>query len=125
MPTKTPVPETDPLMIAWQAYKATEEYANTRRWATHETHVDGSLWAAFVAGWSVAKKGGIDIDISNADKVTVAQDIIAHLREQLTAAKAKITRQCELVETGILIEEIRQHSAAKIEINRLKKSLMK
>ena len=60
MTTETPVPETDPLMIAWQAYKATGEYANTRQWAAHETHVDGSLWTAFVAGWSVAKKGGIN-----------------------------------------------------------------
>ena len=56
MPTESPVPETDPMMIAWRAYSATDEYANTRRWATHEEHVNGSLWAAFIAGWFAAQR---------------------------------------------------------------------
>ena len=52
MGAMTPVPMDDPLMIAWKAYQATTEYANTKKWALHEPHVDGSLWAAFVEGWS-------------------------------------------------------------------------
>lgn len=51
MPIETPVPKNDPLMVAWLAYKATEDYVNTRKWALHEEHVDGSLWAAFASGW--------------------------------------------------------------------------
>lgn len=52
--TMAPVPNDHPMMIAWQAYKTTDEYANTRKWALHEAHVDGSLWAAFVAGFHAA-----------------------------------------------------------------------
>ncbi|HEU4344033.1 MAG TPA: DUF2829 domain-containing protein [Candidatus Binatia bacterium] len=51
MPTETPIPKDHPLMVAWEAYKATPDYANTRKWASHDEHVDGSLWAAFSQGW--------------------------------------------------------------------------
>ena len=62
MPTETPVSPDDPRKIAWDAYKATPEYANSRKWALHgvpndenrwlhESYVDGSLWAAFIAGF--------------------------------------------------------------------------
>lgn len=70
-----PVPQDHPLMIAWTAYKATPEYANTLHWASLETipqqagvtadpmanqpvpgemrkrYAEGSLWAAFLAGF--------------------------------------------------------------------------
>lgn len=39
------------MMRAWSAYKATPEYANSRSWAKHSEHVDGSLWASFMTGW--------------------------------------------------------------------------
>jgi hypothetical protein len=44
----------DPRMIAWEKYKLTEEYANTRGWAQYAQHVDGSLWAAFLVGYEAA-----------------------------------------------------------------------
>lgn len=50
----TPVAATSPLRVAWTAYQATDDYANTKRWATHEAHVEGSLWAAFLAGFLAA-----------------------------------------------------------------------
>jgi hypothetical protein len=50
----TPCPKGDPLMIAWAAYNATEEYANAKRWAAKPEHVDGSLWAVFEAGFRAA-----------------------------------------------------------------------
>jgi hypothetical protein len=46
----SPLPKDAPVMIAWEAYKVTDGYANTRNWALNEKHVDGSLWAAFLAG---------------------------------------------------------------------------
>ncbi len=46
----SPVPGDHPLMIAWTAYMATPEYANTKKWAMHAEHTEGSLWAAFVEG---------------------------------------------------------------------------
>ena len=48
------VPRGDPRMVAWERYKQTEDYANTRRWAAHADHVDGSLWAAFIEGFEAA-----------------------------------------------------------------------
>lgn len=60
---QTPVPADHPLMIAWENYKQTEDYANTKKWAAYAEHVDGSLWAAFARGYHAARidallKGG-------------------------------------------------------------------
>ena len=51
MPDMTPVNHNSPLWKAWLAYHKTEAYTNTRYWAQRQDHVDGSLWAAFVAGF--------------------------------------------------------------------------
>ena len=51
----TDVPSTDPMMVAWESYRASANYANTRKWATKDRHVDGSLWAAFCEGWSAGR----------------------------------------------------------------------
>lgn len=74
---QAPVAADHPLMIAWKAYQETEGYHNSRGWALQiapmvqhgspdaerqrrfeimpldqrEQHVDGALWAAFVAGF--------------------------------------------------------------------------
>ncbi len=58
MGAMTPVSNDDPLMVAWNEYKASEEYQYTKKWAAFEEHVDGSLWAAFLAGWSAANTRG-------------------------------------------------------------------
>ena len=56
MPNNTmqAMPLDSPLMVAWEKYKETPEYGNARKWAVHEDHVDGSLWAAFEAGYRKA-----------------------------------------------------------------------
>ena len=54
MNTMSPVPKDSPLMKEWDSYKATKEFANTRKWALYKEHVEGSLWAAFVAGYEAA-----------------------------------------------------------------------
>jgi hypothetical protein len=56
MPDQVALSQDDPRMVAWTAYQQTEDYANSRRWALHaeadaREYVDGSLWAAFLAGW--------------------------------------------------------------------------
>lgn len=56
IPTESPVPAGAPVLMAWEAYKATPEYANTRKWAAHEAHVDGSLWAAFYQGFMAGRR---------------------------------------------------------------------
>lgn len=53
MNASTPVAENDPRMIAWKAYVETAEYANTFKWAgTTEQNRQGSLWAAFIEGFT-------------------------------------------------------------------------
>lgn len=54
MAETTPLDKNDPRLVSWQAYKALPSYASTRRWALDPHHVDGSLWAAFYAGWEAA-----------------------------------------------------------------------
>ena len=54
MSTSTPIPQDHPLMRAWIAHTATPEHANSRSWAQHAEHVEGSLWASFMAGWMAA-----------------------------------------------------------------------
>lgn len=62
------LPKDHPMMIAWEHYKATEDYANTKKWACaarvedHDDlslvitypHTEGSLWGAFTAGYRAA-----------------------------------------------------------------------
>lgn len=55
MSTQTPVAADDPLMIAWEALKQTEEYQNAVHWtieAKNNNEADGELWFAFEAGWN-------------------------------------------------------------------------
>lgn len=47
-----------PMLIAWEQYKQTSDYANTKKWAAHDEHVDGSLWASFVQGYNAALSVG-------------------------------------------------------------------
>src|SRR4051812_29551363 len=58
MTTSAPVPADHPLMVAWTAYTATEEFANTLRWASKPEHSQGSLWAAFEQGFRAAADQG-------------------------------------------------------------------
>lgn len=55
----TPIAKDDPRWVAWNRYKASPEFANTRRWPVTdpETYIDGALWAAFIEGWGVSSSG--------------------------------------------------------------------
>lgn len=78
MSAQAALPKDDPMLVAFERYKATSEYANSKHWALRVApmfqagegrdatcdlmpleqrarHVDGSLWAAFVEGWNAAK----------------------------------------------------------------------
>jgi hypothetical protein len=46
------VGEHEPVMVAWKAYKQTDDYANTLSWAGK--HCEGELWAAFSTGFALA-----------------------------------------------------------------------
>ncbi len=67
------LPDDHPMMMAWEKYRATEEAANTDKWARHivvsepmqgqiivsHPHTTSSLWAAFVAGYEAASSATI------------------------------------------------------------------
>ena len=38
MTTMAQVPSDHPLMIAWEAHKQTDAYANSKKWAAHPQH---------------------------------------------------------------------------------------
>lgn len=61
MSTMSPVDPKAPLMIAWTAYKETEDYSNSFQWAAEAKHRDGSMWAAFMTGWMAATKRAGDL----------------------------------------------------------------
>ena len=53
------LPMTHPTRAAWETYKETDAYANSREWAVHKQagergYIDGSLWLAFCRGWEAA-----------------------------------------------------------------------
>lgn len=70
----TKIPDDDPLMVAWKKYQESADFQNSKHWALRltppieaggrrqqedimphehrERHVEGSLWAAFMAGWT-------------------------------------------------------------------------
>ena len=54
MSTMAPISHESALWKAWQIYATGDDYANTRTWAMSPSAVDGSLWAAFQAGWEAA-----------------------------------------------------------------------
>jgi hypothetical protein len=54
MPTMAACRKDDPLLIAWNEYQKTEDFANTKRWAAYAEHLQGSLWAVFMAGYLAA-----------------------------------------------------------------------
>lgn len=66
------LPKDDPRIVAWQAYRLTEDYENTRRWALQEAHVDGSLWAAFIVGYTATRTS----DTERLVEQVFAEDII-------------------------------------------------
>lgn len=88
MPAMSPVPADHPLMIAWTAYQQTDDFKNTKQWATRnivittaetapeanrvnpeeerERRAQGSLWAAFMAGFN-AREAQISKEITRGD----------------------------------------------------------
>lgn len=76
MNAQAPCPPDHPLMIAWKRYQETDDFKNSYKWATagiepppieqrdptanyptadtYRQYVQGSLWAAFMAGFGAA-----------------------------------------------------------------------
>ena len=61
MTANTPCPPDHPLMVAWTTHQATGDFANSKYWAAYPEHLQGSLWALFMAGWMAATKRAGDL----------------------------------------------------------------
>lgn len=88
MTTESPVPHDAPVMVAWTAYKQTEEYANTLRWVNTE-HSKGSLWAAFEQGFRAAKDAGPPgPSEGESPHLRIAEIAVATMQERVPALDA-------------------------------------
>lgn len=56
MSVQTEAPLDHPMRIAWEKYKQTPEYANTKHWALYKGHEESSLWASFVEGFMAGER---------------------------------------------------------------------
>ena len=92
MTAMTPLPQDHPLMQAWEAYKLTEEYTNSKHRAPSPQHIQGALWAVFSAGWEAKNKSpeslrgaqtqyNLEPNMANAD----AFDFLRVARESLAS----------------------------------------
>lgn len=77
MPIEHQLSKDNPIMIAWENYKNTPEYENTKHWATNQKHTEGSLWAAFLAGFMTQNtdfilsfKGTVEVQ---GDQITIIE----------------------------------------------------
>lgn len=54
MPIEAEMSKAHPLRAAWEQYIKTSAYENTRKWAAHPEHLEGSLWGVWVAAYMAA-----------------------------------------------------------------------
>lgn len=78
MSQQSPLPQNDPVLIAFQKLKKTPEYQNAVKWtikAENESQADGELWFAFLAGYDTAVRAvklGIAEEIENHSYLALA-----------------------------------------------------
>lgn len=80
-------------MQAWERYKATEDFANNRRWALNEEHVDGSLWAAFYTGFFAAA-------VNAAHEITELREALEWYQDKVKDCR-KITGEGEAARNAL------------------------
>ena len=73
MGTESPLPKDHPAIVAWDDYQQTEDYSNGFRWAAHEEHRQGSMWAAFHAGFATLERDNAALRQRLADVMPLAE----------------------------------------------------
>jgi hypothetical protein len=56
MPTEEILSSGHPMLVAWKAYASGDAYKNSLKWAAFDEHREGSMWAAFTAGYEAAQQ---------------------------------------------------------------------
>ena len=64
--TMAQIHKAHPMKAAWDQYKATDSYLNTKKWASFKEHTEGSLWASFSAGYDAALARVAELKKENA-----------------------------------------------------------
>lgn len=114
MSTQSPLPQNDPMLIAFQKLKHTPEYKNAVNWtikAENESQADGELWFGFAAGWNAhaehtaairekaealvaALYGAMSSYAGESDDPCERDEIfIDNFEEELTALKAELDKK--------------------------------
>jgi hypothetical protein len=62
-----------PLMLAWEAYQKTPEFANSKKWVQYpsDTYIQGSLWAVFSHGFFA----GVEKAAKNIENAALVEDV--------------------------------------------------
>ena len=107
MTAMTPLPHDHPMLMAWNKYKETAEFANTKHWVSlpNNSHnkglyIDCSLWASFMAGWNAAQ------DAASHAAVPALLDEVERLKK-LATRLLKGMSWCEVC--GKEMEQEEQH----------------
>lgn len=85
----------EPVMVAWNQHKGTDEYANTLNWAGKSN--EGSLWATFLAGFNSGHETSAEVASIAGKLLHITPDMI-------------MSRSSEQLE--VLAEEIREIAAS-------------
>lgn len=107
----TAVHKDAPVMKAWEIYKASEDYANTKRWTVDPNHADGSLWSAFYQGYFACACHVAEWDCADNNIPEMAQSEIDKLRAENERLREALDKMLIAVcgPTGFA-EAVRQHS---------------
>ena len=89
----TPPEKTDPMLIAWELYKITENYNLASQSASRKAHVDSSLRASFCEGWTAYQ-----------DKVAEQPPEIARLTRELAVMKKDVERLDYMQKTCLTVD---------------------
>lgn len=137
MGTDAPLPKDHPALVAWETYKSTEDFENTKRWALEEKHTDGSLWAAFYQGWSAidaataakdqqiaaitTENGNLKTDIAYRSRLTAE---LQARNEALTAENESISFAADFYATKLKPLRIERDKASELAVVWKNRALM-
>jgi len=94
MPVMQACREDDPLMIAWNEYQKTEDFQNTTYWLhAGNEHIQGGLWAAFMAGFMAATERAAMLH----ESVNPASDAERHERVPGAGAMGAVIQYRDLI----------------------------
>ncbi len=109
MSQQSPLPQNDPMLIAFQKLKHTPEYQNAVNWtikAENESQADGELWFGFAAGWNAHAEHTAAIRREKAVALVAAADKFLVFREVSVSygelvAKKKFTEELTALKAAL------------------------